>query len=76
MRKVYIKLPQNFVFNSISLLGDIRDCRRKGKHDQDDRYHFMKVSVFFQHLRYLAALTCTDSGPSIYTSVWTKWVNI
>ena len=41
--------------------------------DQDDRYHFMEVSVFFQHLWYLAAQTCIDSGTSIYSSVWTKW---
>ena len=34
--------------------------------DQDDRYHFIKFSVFFQHLRYLAALTCIDSGASIH----------
>ena len=43
--------------------------------DQDDRYHFMKISVFFQHLRYLTVLTCIDSGTSIYVSVWTKWAN-
>ena len=75
MRKVYIKFPQMFVSKSISLLEDIKIADGRENINDDDRYNFIKVSVFFQHLRYLAALTCIDGGASIYTSVWTKWAN-
>ena len=74
MRKVYIKLPQKF-FKSISLLDDKRfaEGRKTSTIANKDDWCFMKISVFFQHFRYLAGLTCIDSGASIYISVWTKW---